>query len=120
MSPLCRHLALRVCFGKRALPFPGVIPLGKPSGGGLAQRGTLAGASPCCFLVLSGQVTGGPNYCCTFTWKPAAFNALTNSAASKFPLTVNEVALALAVSLLTPSTFLTVFLMAALQVPQQL
>ena len=70
-----------------------------------------------CFV---GPVIGGSRYCCTFTWKPAAFRALTSSAASKLPLTVNELALGLAVSLLTPSTFLTVSLIALLQAPQQL
>ena len=46
--------------------------------------------------------------------------ASTSLAASKLPLTVNELALGLAVSLLTPSTFLTVSLIALLQAPQQL
>src|SRR5262249_52808512 len=55
-----------------------------------------------------GPPRDGRSYFLTFTWNPAAFRALTSSAASKSPLTVKESILALAVSSFTPSTFLSV------------
>ena len=63
---------------------------------------------------------GNQVYFSTFTWKPAALRALTSATASKLPVTVNVLVLAFAVSPVTPSTFLIVFLMALLQEPQQL
>jgi hypothetical protein len=59
-------------------------------------------------------------YFLTLTWKPAALRALTRSAASKSPVTVNVSIFGLASSLLVPSTFFTVSLIALQQLPQQL
>src|SRR5438105_1985445 len=59
-------------------------------------------------------------YFFTLTLKPAACRALTSSPASKSPVTSNESSFGLAVSPVTPSTFLMAALMALQQAPQQL
>src|SRR5262249_27313691 len=56
----------------------------------------------------------------TLTWNPAALSAFTTASASKSPVTSNVSVLAFTVSLVTPSTFLSVFLIAVLHWPQQL
>ena len=56
----------------------------------------------------------------TFAWNPAVFSALITASASKSPVTSNVVTLAAMVVPLTPSTFVTVFLMPVVHWPQQL
>src|SRR5262249_19338264 len=60
------------------------------------------------------------DYFLTLTWNPAPLRAWISSAASKSPTTSKVASLALAVSPVTPLTFLTVSLMALVQDRQQL